>query len=104
MTNASPILRRFRAFCIAEGISWVLLIAGMVVKYSMGRPEAVRWPGMIHGVLFMVLVWLLARARFERGWPRRRVLRIFVASLVPIWPFLLDRQVQAWIAATPARR
>ena len=48
----------------------------------------------------LLLVWLLARAVFEARWPVGRVLLLFVASLVPIWPFLLDRRVKAWIAAS----
>jgi integral membrane protein len=56
---------------------------------------------MLHGVLFLLVVWLLLRAHFEHRWPMRRVALMFVASLVPVWPFLLDRRVRQWIAETP---
>lgn len=97
-----PWLRRTS---IVEAISYLVLLGiAMPLKYVWHEPLAVRVFGMLHGVLFLLLVWLLVRAHFEKGWSRRRVLLVFLASLVPIWPFLLDRHVRTWIAATPASR
>ena len=49
----STYTRRFKFFCIAEGISWIALIIAMVVKYTQDMPQAVRWPGLVHGFLFI---------------------------------------------------
>lgn len=100
MTDPLPWLRRTS---IVEAISYLVLLGiAMPLKYVWGEPLAVRVFGMLHGVLFLALLWLLARAYFEKGWPLQRLLLIFAASLVPIWPFVLDRRVREWIAATPA--
>jgi integral membrane protein len=93
-----------RVTSLIEAISYLFLLGvAMPLKYLCDSPMAVRVSGMAHGVLFLLLIWLLARAHFERGWPLERVLRLFLASLVPIVPFLMDRRVSAWIAATPPR-
>ncbi len=99
MSDPLPWLRRTS---LVEAVSYlVLLLIAMPLKYAWGEPMAVRVFGMVHGVLFLLLVWLLVKSHFDRGWPVRRLLVVFAASLVPIWPFLLDRHMRAWIAATP---
>jgi integral membrane protein len=99
MTDPLPWLRRTS---ITEAISYLVLLGiAMPLKYAYGQPLAVRIFGAIHGALFLVLTWLLVKAYFDRGWPRGRLLLIFAASLVPLWPFFLDRHVRHWIAATP---
>ena len=99
MNDPLPWLRRAS---LAEAISYLLLLGiAMPLKYAWGMPLAVTVFGMLHGVLFLVLVWLLVHAHIGRGWPWQRQLLIFAAALVPVWPFLLDRHMRAWIAATP---
>lgn len=94
-------LVQLRWIALVEAISYVLLLGvAMPLKYWAGDPRAVKVLGMGHGVLFLLFVVLLARAVFEARWPIGRVLLLFVASLVPIWPFFLDRRMQAWIAAS----
>jgi len=99
--NPLPLLR---LVAIVEAISYLVLLGvAMPLKYVWGDPRAVKVFGMLHGILFLLMVWLLMRAVFEAGWPKRRVLLVFVASLFPVWPFLLDRRMREWIAASPAR-
>lgn len=103
MSDPLPWLRRVT---LVEAVSYVLLLGAMYVKWILQEPVGVllvRIVGMAHGVLFLLMVWLLLRARFERRWPDGRLLLIFVASLVPIVPFFVDRRFPGWIAGTPAR-
>lgn len=100
----SPLLHRLRVVALVEAVSYVLLVGiAMPLKHVFDLPLAVRVLGMAHGVLFLLLAWLLVRARFETDWPVRRLGLIFVASLVPVWPFFLDRRVREWIAASAAK-
>ena len=61
-------------------------------------PLAVTVVGMVHGVVWMLLMWQLMRARFETAWPSSRLWLLGVAALLPIVPFFLDRRVRDWIA------
>jgi integral membrane protein len=102
MRPVKPFLRTLRIAALVEAVSYLLLLGvAMPLKYVWGEPLAVRLIGMAHGVLFLWLLWLLQRARFEAGWPIRRVLLVFGASLVPLWPFFLDRSVRRWIESPP---
>lgn len=96
-------LSRLRMASLVEATSYLLLLlVAMPLKYMAGVDMAVSVVGMIHGVLFLMLIWLLARARMEASWPSSRVWLLGLASLVPLVPFFLDRRVRAWIAETNA--
>lgn len=88
-----------RTLSLAEAVSYLMLLGiAMPLKYAWGMPMAVTVFGMLHGVLFMLLLWLLVRCHFERGWPALRVVLVVLASLVPLWPFFLDRSLRTWQA------
>ena len=101
--SLSDPLRWLRVVSLTEAVSYLLLLGiAMPLKWIWDRPEAVRIVGMAHGVLFLLLIWFLLRARFERNWPVPRLVLVFVASFVPFWPFLLERRLREWSAATEA--
>ena len=52
----SSVIDRFRFFCMAEGFSWIALLAAMVVKYGFGHAEAVRARFFLAGTALVVLV------------------------------------------------
>ena len=84
-------LRQLRLVALAEGVSFlVLLFVAMPLKYLAGQPLAVRVVGSIHGFLFVAFVLVLVWASVARGWPFRRSLLAFVASIVPFGTFAFD--------------
>ena len=87
-----PIIKRFRTFCIAEGISWILLIAAMVVKYSMGIPSAVRWPGMLHGFLFVGYLVTAVPLFTKLKWSTDRIYGVVLAGFLPFGTFVVERK------------
>lgn len=91
----------FRFVALAEGISFLfLLFVAMPLKYFGGLPEAVRYTGWLHGVLFMLYIPLLLVAASPLRWDFLMVLRGFIASLIPGGTFLLDRQIARDLKAT----
>lgn len=95
MSDPRPLVR---VTSLTEAVSYLLLLGvAMPLKYLAGQPFAVWVVGMIHGTLFLLLIWFLIRAHFEKGWPRPRLWLLFAASLVPLWPFFLDRRVRRWV-------
>lgn len=101
MTDPLVWLRRAT---FVEAVSFVFLLAAMVVKYGIEHPSGmllVRISGSVHGILFVWLCWCLLRALTVRKWPLARLVLVFVASLVPIVPFFLDLRFAKWIADSP---
>lgn len=93
------LLSRLRIASLTEAVSYLLLLlVAMPLKYLAGEPMAVKVLGMIHGLLFMILIWLIVRTKFETSWPASRLWLLAIASLVPLMPFFLDRSVRQWLA------
>ena len=89
-----------RLVVLIEAVSTLILFGiAMPLKYVWDLPLAVRIAGSIHGGLFLVFCYALLRVLQQTDWPLRRAAQVFVASLVPVVPFLMDRQMKAWATA-----
>jgi len=100
--NSKKILHRFRMIGIAEGISFlVLLLIAMPLKYFMQIPEAVKYTGWAHGILFVAFIY----GAFEvMGTLKKNFLwlvKAFVAAIIPLGTFIFDRQLKKEEAALP---
>lgn len=94
--TAAPI-RRLRQLALLEGVSFLLLLGvAMPLKYFASLPAAVQVVGWAHGVLFVLVVASLLQVWLVARWPLLRVALVFLATLVPFGPFLLDRRLQAF--------
>ena len=101
--GVARLLTRLRWMSVVDAVTYVLLVGvAMPLKYAAGFPQAVTAVGMVHGVVWMLFMALLVRARFEAGWPNARLWLLGCAALVPVAPLLLDRRVRSWIEADSA--
>jgi integral membrane protein len=88
-------IRQLRTVGLIEGISFVLLLAvAMPLKYLAGLPQAVRYVGLLHGLLFMIYVGLGLWAGITLRWPPRRTLLVVAAAVLPLGPFLIDGRLK----------
>lgn len=71
----------------------------MPLKYWAGQALPVRIVGALHGALFVVFCAALLHTLLAARWPFLRGALVFLASLVPFAPFLLDRRMKQWAAA-----
>lgn len=85
---------RVRLAALADGVSYLVLLGiAMPLKYLAGQPEAVRVVGSIHGGLVIALMLFLLLALIDRALGFRQAVIVFLASLVPFGPFLIDRRL-----------
>lgn len=97
-------LNRFRIVAIIEAISYLLLLCvAMPIKYLMDMPDAVKWPGWIHGILFVAYIITLITAAIQYNWSFKRIVVLFLASLLPIVPFILEKRLKEEYAAKAAK-
>lgn len=90
----STALGRFRAIAFLEGVSFLLLLfVAMPLKYGAGMPEAVKFTGWVHGVLFVLYCITLLNAARTLKWSLLFTCMAFVASLLPFGTFVLDAQL-----------
>ena len=85
----------FKKVAIAEGISYLaLLFIAMPLRKFAGMPLAVKYTGWAHGLLFVLYAALLVLAWQEQKWKFGKAVLIFLASLLPFMPFVVDRKLK----------
>ncbi len=88
--RVSAALERLRWIGKIEGVSFLILLGiAMPLKYMAGLPLAVKIVGWAHGALFVAFLGALWSAHRE-GLPLRLSALVFIASLVPFGPFVID--------------
>lgn len=89
-------LGRFRLVSLLEGVSFLVLLGiAMPLKYAAGIPEAVRYVGWAHGLLFVLFLLALFEASSAHRWSLPRIAGAFVAAVVPFGAFVLERKLRA---------
>lgn len=87
---------RMRWVGMLEGVSFLLLMGvGMPLKYFAGMPEAVKYTGWIHGLLFIGYCLAILNALVAGRISFKDSVIAFMASLVPFGPFIVDRRFAA---------
>ena len=66
----------------------------MRLKYAAGKPELVKYVGWAHGVLFVLYLIFLLQAWIKQQWKFGKVLKAFIASLLPFGTFVMDKQLK----------
>lgn len=85
----------FRKIAVAEGISYLLLLfVAMPLKYFANLPLAVKYTGWAHGLLFVLYAVFLVMAWQEQKWKFGKAVLIFLASLLPFAPFVVDKKLK----------
>jgi len=91
----NSIIGLLRITGFAEGTSFLLLLLiAMPLKYMYGLPDAVKYTGWIHGLLFVVYIALAYYAKEQKAWPFKKFAFACVAAFVPLGTFLFDRQLK----------
>ena len=84
----------YRKIAVIEGISYlILLFLAMPLKYFFNIPEAVKYFGWIHGILFLVFFVILILAFIKYRWSWMRLVLYLIASVLPVVPFILDQKL-----------
>ncbi len=86
---------RFRLIAFLEGISLIILVfIGVPLKYYMESPTVVEVVGPIHGVLFLIYIYMALRVGFEEEWKFFKTTWIvLLASFIPFGTFYIDSKI-----------
>jgi len=89
------LINLYRHTALVEAVSYlILLFVAMPLKYIWDIPEAVKYFGWIHGVLFLFYFAILVAAAFKYRWSVLRIIYYLIGSLVPFLPFLFDKKLK----------
>jgi len=74
-----------------EGLSYIVLLGiAMPLKYYANKPEAVKHVGMVHGVLFVLFIFLISYNAIKYKWSLTKVFWSLISSLIPFGTFYAD--------------
>jgi integral membrane protein len=97
---ASEAIARLRLIAKIEAVSFLILLGvAMPLKYLAGLPLAVKLVGWAHGVLFILFVLALVRAKRDARLPTPFAALVFVAALLPFGPFVIDQRLSRQVIA-----
>jgi len=85
---------RLRILSLIEGCSLLLLVfIGVPFKYFLHIPMLVKILGPVHGVLFLLLIFMTISASTEFGWKFKRSGSIILASVIPFGCFYVENSI-----------
>lgn len=76
-------LKALYSASIAETISWIGLITGMIAEYGFGNHAITGIFGPIHGFLFLIYVACTFLCHFGYQWPLKRTAIVLLAAIPP---------------------
>lgn len=89
--NQKSTLKNLTIIGYLEGTSFLLLLGvAMPLKYMMDIPEAVKYLGMAHGVLFIAYILMLMVAINKVKTPIWAIPAGVLGSFLPFGPFIFD--------------
>jgi len=93
-------LRLMRTVSLLEGSTLLLLIfVAVPLRHLAGLPIATRIMGPIHGLAFLLYVWMLLKTVSEGNWSRSETTRLIIAAFIPFGAFVNERRLARRAAA-----
>lgn len=86
-------VKAFRVVGYFEAISFlILLLIAMPLKYIADLPQAVKFVGMTHGLLFMAYVLMAVVMVDVLKWSRKTLVFAVVGAVLPAGTIVFDRK------------
>lgn len=85
-------LRRMRVVSLLEGTTLLaLVLIAVPLKHLAGIPQATSVMGPIHGIAFLLYVWMLMQTVSGGNWSRSQMVSMVAAALIPFGAFANER-------------
>jgi integral membrane protein len=85
-------LRRMRLVSMLEGTTLVaLLFVAVPLKHIAGHPAATSIVGPIHGMAFLLYIWMLIQTVAGADWSRAEIARAVIVAFIPFGAFANER-------------
>ena len=92
----------FRAVAFVEAVTYLVLLAAVVLYRVLDGPDFIGILGPIHGIAFLVYLVLVLRIREGQGWGFWRTIVVILAAAVPLGGFWASHDlVDERTAASP---
>jgi integral membrane protein len=87
--DTSRQLGRMRIASILEASTLAILVfIAVPLKHALGIPQAVSVMGPVHGLAFLIYIWMLIQSHFQFGWSGREWVRMVLCAFIPLAGFV----------------
>lgn len=84
--------KNFKIISILEGISLLSFAITMPLKYMMQIEGPNKVIGMLHGILFVLYVFMAFSLKKQNNWNIKQLATILICSVIPFGTFWMDRK------------
>ena len=82
----------FRWIAFLEGLSYLLLLLAVPVKYLLNNDFYVKLLGMPHGILFVLYILFSISYSVKERWKIKTTIAVLIASIIPLGTFYVDKR------------
>ena len=93
---------KFRTVALIEAVTYLILLALVVVKRGFDGPDLVRVMGPIHGIAFLAYFFLTLLVREEQRWTGGQTILVLVLSALPFGAIYVNSKMVHEPAPTTA--
>ena len=84
---------KFRLVAVVEAVTYLALLAAVVLYRVFDGPRFIGFLGPVHGVAFLVYFVLALQIRESQGWNLGRLILVILASALPLGGFVVERNL-----------
>jgi integral membrane protein len=84
---------KFRTVALIEAVTYLILLALVVVKRGFHGPDLVQVMGPIHGIAFLAYFVLTLAVREEQRWTPAQTILVLVASALPFGAVVVNQRM-----------
>ncbi len=84
---------KFRLVAVIEAVTYLALLAAVVLYRVFDGPRFIGFLGPVHGVAFLVYFVLAIQIREGQGWNLGRLILVILASALPLGGFVVERNL-----------
>ncbi len=84
---------KFRLVAVVEAVTYLALLAAVVLYRVFDGPRFIGFLGPVHGVAFLVYFVLAIQIRESQGWNLGRLILVILASALPLGGFVVERNL-----------
>ena len=84
---------KFKLVAVVEAVTYLALLAAVVLYRVFDGPRFIGFLGPVHGVAFLVYFVLALQIRESQGWNLGRLILVILASAVPLGGFVVERNL-----------
>lgn len=92
-------LKGLRYVALVEATTFLALLVATYFKHADGKEQGVTVLGPIHGLLFLLYVFIALNVRRQMGWSGKTTFWVLFGAVAPFGGYIVDR----WLVRTAGR-